>query len=154
MIAAAMADHPETALDYYMRINPSAREEISEIHRCEPYVYAQMIAGKDAPTHGEAKNSWLTGTAAWNFVAISQWILGIRAEHNGLRIDPSVPAEWGGFTVTRQFRGATYNIVVRKSPGSTGRVARLVVDGRTIAGNLAPLPASAGQTLEIEAFVQ
>jgi cellobiose phosphorylase len=154
MIGEAMAGNGDGALDYYMRINPSAREGISEIHRCEPYVYAQMIAGKDAPTHGEAKNSWLTGTAAWNFVAISQWILGIRAEHNGLRIDPSVPAEWGGFTVTRQFRGATYNIVVRKSPGSTGRVARLVVDGRTIAGNLAPLPASAGQTLEIEAFVQ
>ena len=66
------------AFDYYLRINPSAREGMSEVHRCEPYVYAQMIAGKDAPTHGEAKNSWLTGTAAWNFVAITQWILGIR----------------------------------------------------------------------------
>jgi cellobiose phosphorylase len=154
MIGEAMAGNGDGALDYYLRINPSAREGISEIHRCEPYVYAQMIAGKDAPTHGEAKNSWLSGTAAWNFVAISQWILGIRAEHNGLRIDPSLPAEWGGFTVTRQFRGATYRIIVRKATGSAGRVARIVVDGRTIAGNLAPLPASAGQTIEIEAFVQ
>jgi cellobiose phosphorylase len=154
MIGEAMAGNGAGALDYYLRINPSAREGISEIHRCEPYVYAQMIAGKDAPTYGEAKNSWLSGTAAWNFVAISQWILGIRAEHNGLRIDPSLPAEWSGFTVTRQFRGATYQITVRKSAGSTGRVARMVVDGRTIAGNLAPLPARPGQSIEIEAFVQ
>jgi cellobiose phosphorylase len=152
MIAEAMAGNGEGALDYYMRINPSAREEISEVHRCEPYVYAQMIAGKDAPTHGEAKNSWLSGTAAWNFVAISQWILGIRVEHAGLRIDPVLPADWGEFRVTREFRGATYRIIVRKPKGSVGRVVRLVVDGQAVAGNLAPLPAKAGQAIEVEAL--
>ena len=88
MIAEAMIGRGDAAFDYYKRINPSAREKLSEIHRCEPYVYAQMIAGKEAPTHGEAEISWLTGTAAWNFVAITQWILGIRAEHAALRIDP------------------------------------------------------------------
>jgi cellobiose phosphorylase len=77
MIAEALVGHGDQAFDYYSRINPSKREAISEVHRCEPYVYAQMIAGKDAPTHGEAKNSWLTGTAAWNFAAITQYILGI-----------------------------------------------------------------------------
>jgi cellobiose phosphorylase len=154
MIAEAMAGNGDGALDYYMRINPSAREEISDIHRCEPYIYAQMIAGKDAPTHGEAKNSWLSGTAAWNFVAISQWILGIRPEHGGLRIDPCVPAEWGGFTATRRFRGATYRIAVRKTKGIAGRVRRLVVDGQAIAGDLVPLPARAGQVIEVEAFVE
>jgi cellobiose phosphorylase len=154
MIAESMAGNGDGALDYYMRINPSAREEISEIHRCEPYVYAQMIAGKDAPTHGEAKNSWLSGTAAWNFVAISQWILGIRPEQAGLRIDPVLPADWGEFTVRRRFRGATYRISVRKSKGSTGRVASLIVDGREVVGNLAPLPVSIGQTIEVEAFVR
>jgi cellobiose phosphorylase len=153
MIAEAMADHPEAALDYYMRINPSAREEISDLHRCEPYVYAQMIAGKDAPTHGEAKNSWLSGTAAWNFVAISQWILGIRAEYAGLRIDPVLPADWGDFSVSREFRGATYNIVVHKAKGTVGRVTRLSVDGRAVAGNLVPLPARPGQKIDVEAFV-
>jgi cellobiose phosphorylase len=76
MIAETLVGNGDAAFDYYMRINPSAREPLSDLHRCEPYVYAQMIAGKDAPTHGEAKNSWLTGTAAWNFVAITQWILG------------------------------------------------------------------------------
>jgi cellobiose phosphorylase len=154
MIAEAMTGNGDGALDYYMRINPSARESISEIHRCEPYVYAQMIAGKDAPTPGEAKNSWLSGTAAWNFVAISQWILGIRAEHEGLRIDPVLPGEWGGFTVTRRFRGTMYRIVVRKSKGSTGRVSRLVVDGEAIAGNIVPLPARPGRVVEVEAFVE
>jgi len=151
MIAEAMAGNGNGALDYYMRINPSAREEISDIHRCEPYVYAQMIAGKDAPTHGEAKNSWLTGTAAWNFVAISQWILGIRPEHDGLRIDPCVPAEWGDFKVTRRFRGATYLITVRKPVGATGRVANLLVDGRAVAGNVAQLPTKPGQVIDVEA---
>jgi cellobiose phosphorylase len=152
MIAEARAGNGEGALDYYLRINPSVREAISEVHRCEPYVYAQMIAGKDAPTPGEAKNSWLTGTAAWNFVAITQWILGIRPEHEGLRIDPVLPAGWGEFTVTRQFRGATYRITVRKVKDSTNRVGSLTVNGEAVAGNLAPLPSQPGQTIEVEAL--
>ena len=105
MIGEAITGNGEGALDYYLRINPSAREAISDVHRCEPYVYAQMIAGPDAPTHGEAKNSWLTGTAAWNLVAISQWILGIRPEFDGLRVEPVIPAAWAGFHATRVFRG-------------------------------------------------
>ena len=95
MIAAAMTGDGDAAFDYYRRINPSAREAIGDLHRCEPYVYAQMIAGRDAPTHGEAKNSWLTGTAAWNFVAITQWILGIRPELDGLRDRPGAPVRAG-----------------------------------------------------------
>jgi cellobiose phosphorylase len=154
MIAETMVGNGEGALDYYLRTNPSAREEISDVHRCEPYVYAQMIAGKDAPNPGEAKNSWLTGTAAWNFVAISQWILGIRAEHDGLRIDPVLPADWGDFTLTRQFRGARYNITVHKPKGTAGRVARLTLDGREISGNLVPLPTGLGQSFNVEAFVK
>lgn len=152
MIAETRTGNGEAALDYYLRINPSVREPISEVHRCEPYVYSQMIAGRDAPTYGEAKNSWLTGTAAWNYVAISQWILGIRAEHQGLRIDPVLPADWGEYRVTRKFRGATYNITVRKPEGCTRRVAGLIVDGQTVAGNLAPLPSEPGQTIEVEAL--
>ena len=129
MIAEAMIGNGDAAFDYYRRINPSAREDLGDLHRCEPYVYAQMIAGTEAATHGEAKNSWLTGTAAWNLVAISQWILGIRAELGGLRIDPVLPADWPGFTATRRFRGATYEISVRKPAGLTGR-ARPGLRGR------------------------
>ena len=141
MIAEAITGDGDGALDYYLRINPSAREAISDVHRCEPYVYAQMIAGRDAPTHGEAKNSWLTGTAAWNMVAISQWILGIRPEHDGLRVEPVIPRSWTGFQATRVFRGTTYDIdVVRRPDGDPASEPELLVDGRPIVGTRIPLP--------------
>jgi cellobiose phosphorylase len=153
MIAEVMAGRGDAAFGYYQLINPSAREEISEIHRCEPYVYAQMIAGREAPTHGEAKNSWLTGTAAWNLVAITQWILGIRAEFDGLRIDPVLPAGWPGFTATRRFRGATYEISVRNPARISGRVGELTVDGTPVPGTLLP-PARPGAVVSVEAVVR
>jgi cellobiose phosphorylase len=138
MIAEARAGHGDRAHDYYTRINPSAREELGDLHRCEPYVYAQMIAGRDAPGHGEAKNSWLTGTAAWNYVAITQWILGIRPDYEGLQVAPVIPADWPGFQATRAFRGVTYHITVeREGPGNS---VSLVVDGRAVAGDVVPLP--------------
>jgi cellobiose phosphorylase len=152
MIAEALVGNGDRALDYYLRINPSAREDISDRHRCEPYVYAQMIAGPDAPTTGEAKNSWLTGTAAWNFVAITQWILGIRPEHEGLRIDPCLPADWEGFSVTRRYQGASYRIAVRKERGVQGRLEAVTVDGRQVDGNLI-LFAPEGATVAVEATI-
>jgi cellobiose phosphorylase len=148
MIASAMVGDGDSAFDYYKRINPSAREQLSELHRCEPYVYAQMIAGRDAPTHGEAKNSWLTGTAAWNFVAITQWILGIRPELHGLRVEPVLPASWPGFTATRRFRGATYEIGVRREDGER----HLIVDGQRLEGSVVPL-APAGASVRVEVIL-
>jgi cellobiose phosphorylase len=152
VIAETMIGNGGAAFDYYLRTNPSAREELSELHRCEPYVHAQMIAGRDAPTHGEAKNSWLTGTAAWNFVAVSQWILGIRPEHDGLRIDPCVPADWKGFTAQRSFRGATYRITVHNEPGVEGRVLSILVDGEPLEGNLVPAQ-PAGRIVDVVAEI-
>jgi cellobiose phosphorylase len=138
MIAEAMTGCGDRAYDYYLRINPSAREDLSEIHRCEPYVYAQMIAGKDALTHGEAKNSWLTGTAAWNYVAITQWILGIRPTYDGLQVAPVIPSAWDGFEAVRSYRGVRYGIrVARKGPGNQ---IRLEVDGTPVHGTVIPLP--------------
>lgn len=134
MIAESILGRGDTAFDYYLRTNPSAREEISELHKCEPYVYAQMISGRDAPLQGEAKNSWLTGTAAWNYVAITQWILGIRPEFNGLRIAPVVPEEWKGFSVVRVFRGIRYEIEVERV--GRGHRLELEVDGKPISGNV------------------
>jgi len=151
MIAEALAGHGDQAHDYYLRINPSAREAISEVHRCEPYVYPQMIAGRDAPTHGEAKNSWLTGTAAWNYVAISQWILGIRPEHDGLQVDPCIPAAWKAFTAVRQYRGGVYHITVNNPHALCRGVKSLIVDGRRVEGNLLPLPVAPGQHIKVEA---
>ncbi len=136
MIAEAMAGDGNRAFDYYQRINPSAREEISEVHRCEPYVYAQMIAGKDAATHGEAKNSWLSGTAAWNYVAITQWILGIRPTFNGLQVAPVIPDDWQGFEATRQYRGVTYHIEVVRI--GSGNQLQLSVEGLPLEGTVVP----------------
>ena len=138
MIAETRLGHGDQAHDYYLRINPSAREPISEVHRCEPYVYAQMIAGRDAPTFGEAKNSWLTGTAAWNYYAITQWILGIRPAYDGLEIAPIIPQNWTGFTATRIFRGVVFKIAIERK-GSGNRIA-LTVDGEPVTGNVISLP--------------
>jgi cellobiose phosphorylase len=138
MIAEAQLGNGDRALDYYLRINPSSREVMSDLHRCEPYCYAQMIAGKDADHFGEAKNSWLTGTAAWNYVAITQWILGIRPDYDGLRIEPVLPRDWQAFSATRIFRGVHYDIDVKRvGPGD--QVA-LTVDGAPVEGTLIPAP--------------
>ena len=115
MIAETMIGRGDRAFEYWKKIAPAYLEEKSEIHRLEPYVYAQMIAGKDAPRHGEAKNSWLTGTAAWNFVAISQYLLGVRPDFEGLRVHPCIGGEVRKFTVTRKCRGAEYRISVKNS---------------------------------------
>lgn len=137
-IAETVIGRGDRAFEVYSRIAPAYREEISEIHRMEPYVYSQMIAGRDAVRHGEAKNSWLTGTAAWNYVCITQYILGVRPDFNGLRVDPCIPASWDGFTVTRIFRGAEYNIVVKNPAHVCKGVQKLVVDGKEIEGNIIP----------------
>lgn len=139
MIAEAITGDGDQAFDYYQRINPSSREAISDLHRCEPYVYAQTIAGRDAPSFGEAKNSWLTGTAAWNYVAITQWILGIRPAFDGLIVDPVIPADWEGFEAVRAFRGATYRITVRRQNGSANSAHKMTVDGQEVAGKIVPL---------------
>ncbi|HEY0464895.1 MAG TPA: glycosyl transferase, partial [Polyangiaceae bacterium] len=147
MIAETVIGRGERAFEYYKKIAPAYLEDISEIHRTEPYVYSQMIAGKDAPRQGEAKNSWLTGTGSWNFVAISQYLLGIRPEWDGLCVKPCIGKEVPEFTVTRKCRGATYRIHV-KSSGGTGQV-KLTVDGKPIDGVIVPF-AKPGSTVHIE----
>ena len=152
MIAETKVGRGDKAYDYYLRINPSAREAISEVHRCEPYVYAQMIAGKDAPSHGEAKNSWLSGTAAWNFVAISQAILGIQPSFDGLQIAPVFPQTWEGFTANREYRDVLYEISVKRA--GPGNQVSLIVDGQPVSGNLVPLPAKGTKKVFVTATVK
>ena len=139
IIAETILGQGDNAFEHYSKIAPAYREEISDLHRMEPYVYSQMIAGKDAKRHGEAKNSWLTGTAAWNFVTVSQWILGIRPDYNGLIIDPCIPSKWNGFTAVRKFRGATFNITVKNESKVCKGVKSLTVDGKAIDGNVIPV---------------
>ncbi len=129
----------DRAFEYYTKIAPAYREEISDVHKMEPYVYSQMIAGKDAGRYGEAKNSWLTGAAAWNFVVISQWILGIKPEYDGLTIDPCIPRQWDGYRIHRQFRGNFYEIILYNPEHVSKGIAKMVVDGNEVIGNQIPL---------------
>ncbi len=148
--AEAFVGHGDKAYEYYSKIAPAYREEkYSDLHRTEPYVYAQMIAGKDAKRFGEAKNSWLTGTAAWNFVAVSQYILGVIPDFDGLKIDPSIPAAWDGFTASRKFRGCTYNISVSNPDHISKGIKSVVCDGVKVNGNILPVFAE-GTTHEVE----
>ena len=137
--AEAVLGHGDRAFEVYRKTCPAYIEDISEIHRTEPYVYSQMVAGKDAPTFGEAKNSWLTGTAAWTFFNVSQYILGIQPTLDGLKVDPCIPHTLGSFTVTRRFRGAVYHITVDNAAAVQHGVKVVTVDGRAIAGNVLPL---------------
>ncbi|HEX7057733.1 MAG TPA: glycosyl hydrolase family 65 protein [Bacilli bacterium] len=139
MIAETVLGRGDRAFALYCKIAPAYLEDISEIHRMEPYVYSQMIAGKDAVRHGEAKNSWLTGTAAWNYVAITQAILGVKPEFDGLKIDPCIPADWDEYTITRHFRGDIYQIRVTNPRRVNKGVASVTVDGQPVAGNILPV---------------
>ena len=127
-IAETRLGRGERAFETYTKICPAYREDDSELRRLEPYVYAQMVAGKDAPRFGEAKNSWLTGTAAWTFVSISQYILGVRPVFEGLLIDPCIPSEMKGFTVTRYFRNAFYRITVDNAAGVEKGIKSITLD--------------------------
>lgn len=155
--AAAYAGEGDQAFKYYSEIAPAFTEETSDIHKTEPYVYGQMIGGKDAgadigkqgDNFGQGKNSWLTGTAAWNMVAISQYILGIAADFDGLKIDPSIPHQWDGMKATRQFRGATYDITVKNPNHVCKGVKSMTVDGKAVDGNVIPVMDGGKHTVEV-----
>ena len=147
--AEAELGHGDRAFEVYRRTAPAYIEDISEIHRTEPYVYSQMIAGKDAPSFGEGKNSWLTGTAAWTFLSISQAILGVKPTLDGLRIDPCIPAALSGFAVKRRYRGATYCITVSNPQGVQHGVASVTVDGVAQVEALIP-PAPEGAVVDVQ----
>ncbi len=137
-IAETVIGRGDRAFEVYKKTCPAYIEDISEIHRTEPYVYSQMVAGKDAKFHGEAKNSWLTGTAAWTFVNISQYILGIYPTHKGLSVNPCVPKDFGDFEITRKFREGTYNIKVVNPDNVEKGIKSITVDGAAIDGCVIP----------------
>ena len=138
IIGETVLGRGDYAWDYYRKICPSYTEENSALHKVEPYVYSQMIAGKDAAKPGEAKNSWLTGTAAWNWYAITQYILGIKPAYNGLQIDPCICSEWKEYTVTRRFRGAEYEITIKNPDGVCKGIREMLLDGQPVEGNVVP----------------
>ena len=136
IIGETVLGRGDYAWDYYRKICPSYTEERSVLHKVEPYVYSQMIAGKDAARPGEGKNSWLTGTAAWNYYAITQYILGIKPAYDGLEINPCIPSTWKEYTVKRKFRGAIYEITVQNPQGVCKGIKTLTVDGVKTEGNI------------------
>lgn len=138
-VAETVVGDGDRAFETYSKICPAYIEDISEIHRTEPYVYSQMIAGKDAVHHGEAKNSWLTGTAAWTFLSASQYILGVRPSLDGLMIDPCLPAQFKELKVSRTFRGTVYNITIKNPSNAQKGIKKLIVDGVEVAGNVIPV---------------
>ncbi|MCR5106896.1 MAG: glycosyl transferase [Lachnospiraceae bacterium] len=137
-IAETVVGRGDRAFEIYKKTCPAYTEEISEIHRTEPYIYCQMVAGRDAKYHGEGKNSWLTGTAAWTFVNISQYILGVYPTHNGLSINPCTPKGFGDFEITREYRDARYNICVKNPDDVEKGVKKLIVDGKEVDGCVIP----------------
>ena len=151
MIAETVIGRGDRAFEIYKKIAPAYLQEISDIHKTEPYVYSQMVAGNAAVRHGEAKNSWLTGTAAWNYFAITQWILGIRPEYDGLRVEPCVPHDWDGFKITRIFRNDTFNISINNPKHISKGKVQITLDGKLIAGSIIP---SIGDGLEHKVEVE
>ena len=139
MIAESMLGNGDQAFEYYQKIAPSYLEEISDLHKTEPYVYSQMIAGKDAFKPGEAKNSWLTGTAAWNYYTIAQYILGIQPDYHGLKVDPCIPKSWKEYKINRKFRGVDYKITIKNPKGISKGVEKIIVDGKSQTDNVIPV---------------
>ncbi len=139
IIAETMIGNGERAYRYYSQINPAKKNEHADEFECEPYVYPQNILSDEHPLFGLARNSWLSGTASWMYQAGTRYILGIRADYNGLLVDPCIPAEWDGFEVTRQFRGATYHITVRNPQHVSRGVLQVSVDGQAVSETLIPV---------------
>lgn len=152
IIAETCLGQGDSAFEHLKKITPAYLEEAGDLYKMEPYVYSQMITGKVSKHPGEARNSWYNGTAAWLFVTISQWILGIRPDYNGLIVDPCIPSDWNGFTVTRKFRGCIYKITVKNPAHVCKGIKSLIIDGITVQEKIVPV-FSDGKVHEIEAIM-
>lgn len=138
IIGETLAGRGDDAYSHYCKIAPSFIND-QTLHKVEPYVYSQMVAGKDAARPGEGKNSWLTGTAAWNWYAVTQYILGVRPTFNGLLVDPCIPSDWKGFSVTRRFREGVYRISVSNPEGVCSGLRSVTFDGQPFTGSVLPV---------------
>jgi cellobiose phosphorylase len=149
MIAETILGNGERAYEYYAQINPAGKNDQIDLYESEPYVYPQNILGDEHPQFGLARNAWLSGTASWTYQAGTQYILGIRAEYNGLRIDPCIPSAWNGFKAVRKFRGSLMRITVHNEKHVNKDVIKMTVDGQLVEGNLVPLMAGGEHQIEV-----
>ncbi len=152
VIAETLLGRADKAMKYYKQLLPTAKDKIQDVHKAEPYIYAQSIASQEHRDFGFARNSWLTGAASWNFVAATQYLLGMRPHYKGLMIDPCVPKGWDKFEVNRRFRGANYHIVVKNPKNVSKGVTSIKVNGKKIPGNIVP-PQSSTKVVEVEAIL-
>jgi N,N'-diacetylchitobiose phosphorylase len=153
IMAEAMLGRGELAFKYYQSLAPLSMNGRADIRKTEPYVYTQFLAGTEHQHPGEAKNSWLTGSASWAYVAGTQYILGIRPDYHGLGIDPCIPASWDGFSVRRKYRGTTYDITVKNPHHVCKGIQAISVDGKKIDGNILPVFRDDGKTHTVEAIM-
>jgi cellobiose phosphorylase len=149
VIAETILGRADLAMKYYKQLLPTTKDQIQDVHKAEPYIYAQAIASKEHRDFGFARNSWLTGAATWNYVAATQFILGIRPTYSGLLVDPCIPRDWKDFRVTRKFRGVEYRIRVSNAGHVCKGVISMTVNGKKIQGNIIPAQKSA-KTVEVE----
>jgi cellobiose phosphorylase len=149
VIAETILGRADIAMKYYKQLLPTTKDQIQDVHKAEPYIYAQAIASQEHRDFGFARNSWLTGAATWNYVAATQFILGVRPAYSGLLVDPCIPKDWKGYAMTRQFRGAEYHIHVKNPKHVSKGVASLTVNGKKVQGNIIPAQKS-GKKIEVE----
>jgi len=152
MIAETMMGNGDRAFQYYNQINPASKNDIINRFECDPYCYPQNILGDEHPQFGLARNSWLSGTSSWTYQAATKFIMGVNPKHNGLEINPCIPKDWDGFTATRKYRGATYEIEVKNPNHVSKGVTSMVVDGKKIEGNIAPV-FNDGKTHKVEVIM-
>jgi cellobiose phosphorylase len=138
ILAECMLGRGDQAYEYYKKLSPPIKNRIAEIHGAEPYVYAQTIAGRDHPNFGAARQSWLTGTAAWMMKVATNWILGIRPQYHGILVDPCIPKGWADFRVIRHFRNAIYEIKVENPNHVSKGIKDVTVDGKKLKTSLLP----------------
>jgi cellobiose phosphorylase len=152
MIAETLVGNGDRAFQYYMQINPAAKNETMDEYELEPYVYAQNILGDEHEQFGLGRNSWLSGTASWCYQAATKYILGVRPGYRGLELDPCIPKAWDGFEVTRVFRGSTYKVRFKNPNHVSKGVKSVLVDGKAVPGHVVPV-FNDGKTHEVEVMM-
>lgn len=149
MIAETILGRGDLAFQYYNQINPAAKNEILDEFESEPYCYPQNILGDEHKQFGMGRNAWLSGTSSWTYQAATQYICGVRASFSGLVVDPCIPTAWEGFEITRMWRGAKYKITVKNPSHVSKGVKSMIVDGKAVQGNVAPVFTSGEHTVEV-----
>jgi cellobiose phosphorylase len=151
IVAAAQLGWVDRAYQYYRQILPFKRVD-ADVYMAEPYVYCQNISAPEHPQYGMGRNSWLTGTASWAYVAGTQWILGIRPTFEGLLIDPAIPSDWSGYKAQRIYRSVVYNLTVEQK--GSGRRVSILVENQPIEGNIIPIPEKGVTSIDVKVFLE